>query len=81
MWVVMLFGSFQFNPGRVQPITPMTNDVARNGDDRDRPEFVAVNDRDAVEVEVAPPHSERLADPHAGAEHEGHEVREVAPPR
>ena len=65
----------------MQALTSVPDDVAGDGHSGHRPQLVTVDDRHAFEVEVALAHAEGLADANAGAEHERHEVREVAPAR
>ena len=60
---------------RCRPFATVTDDVARDGHNRNGAQFIAVDDRHAFEVEVALPNGKNLTDTNACAEHERHEVR------
>ena len=66
---------------RCRPLPAVPHDVPGDRDDGDRPQLVALDDGHTLQVDVAPADAERLADAHAGAEHEGDEVGQVAPAR
>jgi hypothetical protein len=62
----------------VVALATVADNVAGDRDDRDSAELVALDDRDAVEVDVPLEHGQGLADANTRAEHEGRDVRQVA---
>src|SRR3954451_3818902 len=65
----------------MQALPAGPDDVPGDSNDGHRPKLVALDDGHAFEVDIAPPDAERLTNAHAGAEHEGDDVREVTPAR
>jgi len=51
----------------VQASATVPHHVSGDGHDWDEPHVVAVNDRDAFQIDVAPPHGQGLADADPGA--------------